>query len=110
MILIFHTLYSSDLDYVVDALNANPDILVNLDLSGCSNLTEITDMQFEDISNLKSIILPSSVKEIRGYAFRECSNLTSITLPEGIDTIYSFTFYNCKALTSITIPTTVTSI
>lgn len=106
--------YYTDFDYVIhalkDTLDKKPDVLINLDLSGCSNLTEIDYEQFDDIDNLKSIILPSSVKDIGFSAFGGCSKLESITLQEGLTSIQERAFDGCTALTSITIPTTVTDI
>lgn len=65
---------------------------------------------FLNINNeVKSIVVPSSVKKIPiGFA-SNCYELTSVTLSEGITTI-GLAFSNCKNLKSITIPASVTKI
>lgn len=65
---------------------------------------------FLDINNeVKSIVVPSSVKKIPTGFASNCYELTSVTLSEGITTI-GLAFSNCKNLKSITIPASVTKI
>ena len=93
------------------------NILVTLDLSGVEGLTNLEDSwdetpnySFRGCTNLKEVMLPSSVKAIGGKAFLGCTALTSIAIPDGVTTIVRYAFTGCTALASITIPASLTSI
>lgn len=73
-------------------------------------VTEIGSCVFNKCGNLKSMILPNSVKYICYSAFLDCDNLESINIPNGLNLIREQAFKNCKSLKSITIPDSVTSI
>lgn len=91
----------------------------------------ISSHAFSSASNIKSIIVPSSVKHIEefslsccadsivlsngiteiGYgAFSDCPNLKSITIPDSVTCIKKYAFYNCPNLKAITISDSVTYI
>ena len=72
-------------------------------------VTTIGTSAFESMSNLESVVLPSSITAINTDAFYGCTKLSHVNLHEGIETISLRAFYNCK-LTEVTIPSTVTSI
>ena len=72
-------------------------------------VTSIGTSAFEDLTNLQSVTLPTSVTTIGTDAFYGCTKLGSVNLEEGLTTINLRAFYNCN-LTEITIPSTVTSI
>lgn len=74
------------------------------------NVTEIKDKSFAWKSNLKSIILPTTLKTIGNEAFCGCIGLESIELPTSLTTIGSHAFYECENLSSIKLPETLTSI
>ena len=63
----------------------------------------IADGAFLYCSNVKSIVIPNSVKYIGNDAFNQ-TGISSIVLPEGITEICDGTFTYCGSLTSITIP------
>ena len=92
------------------------DVLVFLDLSNVTGLTELEDSSdFSNISfngcyNLSGIILPNSVTSIGEYAFYRCERLISITIPNSVTSIGKSAIQECRSLTSITIPNSVTSI
>ena len=65
---------------------------------------------FEYCINLKSVIIPSSVKSIEAYAFIGCANLRSVTIPDSVTQIGREAFENCKNLMSVTIPSSVENI
>ena len=72
-------------------------------------VTSIGTSAFEALTNLQSVVLPSTITTINSDAFYGCSKLGSVNLPEGLTAINLRAFYNCN-LTNITIPSTVTSI
>ena len=86
------------------------EVLVSLDLSTITGLTELGSNAFYNCSNLASIIIPDTITSISYFAFYNCSALTDITIPNNVTTIGYYAFSNCYRLTSITIPNNVTSI
>ena len=58
--------------------------------------------------NLKSIILPDSIKEIDRNAFAYCFNMKLEQLPESLEKIWFNAFLYCKSITINKIPDTVT--
>ena len=72
--------------------------------------TKIRDYVFRNCDNLKSIVIPDTVKSIGQYAFYGCNELTSVTIPNSVTTIGSDAFDYCNSLKSITIPSSIKSI
>lgn len=65
---------------------------------------------FANISSLKEVNLPDTIKEIRGKAFKNDKKLASIELPANLTYLGGGAFKNCKSLKSVTIPKGVTEI
>lgn len=65
-------------------------------------INAIDDKAFEDLENLESVSLPSSLRYISFQAFRNCRNLKSITIPE-IEKIERDAFENCINLYNVKI-------
>lgn len=61
-------------------------------------------------TNMRSLVLESSVVDIDDRAFENCSGLTSVTLSTSLDTIGVAAFYNTTKLPSVIIPSSVQSI
>ena len=78
----------------------NMSNLISLDISG-TNLTEVPAGTFQELKNLKKVILPNTLTLIRQNAFKE-SGLQSIEIPASVETIESTAFKNCTALTTVT--------
>lgn len=74
-----------------------------------TGLRQIRDGEFWDNHNLKSIVIPSSVKTI-GNSFPNCYSLESVTFSEGLEEIGTAAFGTCTSLKSISIPRTVKKI
>ncbi len=86
---------------------------------GCTNLkmvilptslTTIGFYAFAYCTNLERVYLPSSITSIGIKAFGRCENLLSMTIPNGVTCIEDNTFEDCEKLASIVIPNTVTSV
>lgn len=58
---------------------------------------------FYECKNLKTVILPQSLKIIGDSAFADCKKLTSIALPDGLERIANYAFGGA-GLTSIALP------
>lgn len=74
-------------------------------------VTYISDVfWFND--NIKTIIIPSSVKRIKRYAFRDCPSLSFVYFesPGELEIIEDGTFETCKSLTYISLPSSLKSI
>lgn len=65
---------------------------VALDLSKTSGLDSIPSYAFQNVSNLRSIILPSTVTSIGDYAFAYGRNLKSATIPASVKSIGKYAF------------------
>lgn len=73
-------------------------------------LTKVGEYAFSSRVNLKSIILPNTIKVIEELAFQDCSGLASVIMGKGVSEIKDYAFNGCKSITDITIPDNVTSI
>lgn len=67
---------------------------------------------FADLTTLKSVTIPDSVKSLEGSAFRGCKQLSTIALGEesSLQEIGASAFKGCTALTSFAIPEGVTQL
>lgn len=74
------------------------------------DVTSIGNQSFKACEDLKSIVIPDSVKSIGDEAFFICSGLTSVTIGSGVTSIGRYAFSDCSGLTSVVIPDSVTSI
>ena len=74
--------------------------LINLDISG-TNLTELPASTFQQLKNLKKVILPNTLTSIGENAFKE-SGLQAIEIPASVEAIESGAFCDCTALTNVT--------
>lgn len=69
-----------------------------------STVTVIGDAAFAGCMDLKTMILPPAVAEIGDGAFMQCEKLESIVLSEALTTIGDMAFMLCKSLKSVVIP------
>ena len=77
---------------------------------GYSNPLEYAHHLFLNGTEIKDLVIPSSVTHIGYGVFRECSGLTSVTIPNSVTSIGQDAFRGCTGLTSVTIPNSVTYI
>lgn len=76
-----------------------------------TGVTTIGEYAFNCSSNLKSLVIPSSVTSIEVGGFFNCYSLESISMPNSnLKTIGDFVFFNCRKLLSLTIPASVDKI
>lgn len=64
----------------------------------------IGESAFDDVYNLKTIVLPESVQRIETKAFEDCIALEEIRMGDGVSVIGQIAFANCQSLTQITLP------
>lgn len=75
-----------------------------------SNVREIAEGAFYNISGLKEVSIPGSVKVIGNNAFAGNKELTKLNLENGIEVIGEHAFNGCTSLTSINLPDSVKEI
>ncbi|MBQ8298002.1 MAG: leucine-rich repeat protein [Ruminococcus sp.] len=80
-----------------------------IDMSGCTAMTEISDMAFAYCSAAGTVLLPPSVQYIGGASFAGCGALTSIELPDTLVSIGQNAFA-ATGLKKVQIPSSVTEI
>lgn len=70
-------------------------------------LLEIENCAFEYCSNLREVVIPSSVTTIGKFAFDECICLKEIAIPSGVTELDFSVFWFCDQLDTIVIPASV---
>ncbi|NSE02486.1 leucine-rich repeat protein [Blautia wexlerae] len=75
-----------------------------------NGIETIGERAFQDMNNLKTIIIPDSVTFIEDNAFNNCSVLTNLVLPDSITTIGNAAFSGCTSLEKIVLPSKLTSL
>ena len=73
-------------------------------------VTALDEKCFYYCNNLKSVILPNTIKIIGRRCFDSCNALASINIPEGVTALGDYCFFRCDALTTINIPEGVTAL
>lgn len=68
------------------------------------NIDIINQGAFYNCTQLKTIILPETVKTIHLSAFQGCTNLIDITIPQSVTYIQANAFDGCTSLQEITLP------
>lgn len=71
-----------------------------LDLSQCSSMESLS-MSLLEGTNVKTIILPNSIKIISNQTFYQCSMLNRINFPSNLEEIGSSAFEGCTSLLEI---------
>ena len=66
----------------------------------------IDENAFYDRSELKSVVLPSTLESIGTRAFYRCVSLTNVEFPSALTRIGIYAFYECTSLTSINLQDT----
>ena len=61
---------------------------------------------YQDQSEIKHVVISSSVTQIGGYAFGACFYLETVIASEGLETIAEGAFSGCEHLESVTLPST----
>ncbi len=74
------------------------------------NVTKIGDGAFRDLTGLRSIVIPGTVKEIGEYAFSGNPTLENVVIEEGVEKIGASAFRDCANLKKIRFPKSVTEI
>lgn len=79
-------------------------------VSGDSNPLYVAHRIFLNGSEVKDLVIPSTVTSIGSAAFMWCTGITSVTIPNSVTSIGASAFNGCTNLPSVNIPNSVTSI
>ena len=94
---------------VIEAYTGNSvNIVIPKKIKG-KNVVTISGNAFQG-SDIKSIVIPDSVKTIDAKAFNDCGKLETVSLGEAVSEIGESTFSGCEALREVNIPASVESI
>lgn len=75
------------------------------------NIEEINDgPDFKQKKELKTLIIPETVKKIGRYVFDGCENLEKLVLPDGLEFIGRYAFARCSRLKSFVMPDSIKEI
>ena len=87
-----------------------PPVIINGEVYEIPNtVVEIGPQSFYR-SQIKNVIIPSSVKKIGSESFFQCGNLEELNLPEGLERIEWRALYACHKIKTIVVPSSVTFI
>lgn len=87
-----------------------PPAIINGEVYEIPNtVVEIGPQSFYS-SQIKNVIIPSSVKKIGSESFFACYNLEEVNLPEGLERIEWRALYGCHKIKTIVVPSSVTFI
>lgn len=75
-----------------------------------SSIRNIENSVFYRNTSLTTVKLPYNLRSIGEFAFSECENLTDLTIPTFVEKIGEYAFSGCSSLTSIKIPSGVKTI
>ncbi|MDE6473420.1 MAG: leucine-rich repeat domain-containing protein, partial [Ureaplasma sp.] len=75
-----------------------------------TSCTSIGEYAFRSANNLRTLIIPGTVKRLETAAIEKCANLSSVELKEGVTDIGSYAFGECTSLRSIYLPNSVTAL
>lgn len=76
------------------------DIAIPSEIDG-HTVTGIGDKAFCNVTSMKTVSFPSTLKSIGNYAFEGCVSLTSVTLPDSLTGLYTYVFKGCTSLKSV---------
>ena len=84
------------------------DSITSLRITG--NITEIPNLAFTRLVNLKEASLPDTIESMCISCFKECSSLEKVNIPASLKTAEYNIFYACESLTEVTVPGSLTHI
>ena len=64
---------------------------------------------FNNMTNIRRVVVPGTCKVVGAYAFAACSNLEEVILEEGVETIEDWAFISCN-IKSIRLPQSLRSV
>lgn len=89
-------------------LGDSPSVVIPSHIQGFP--VEIIGASAFELSKLKRVVLPSTLKKIEARTFAYCKHLEDVQIPAGLEQIGSYAFLHCSALCTLTLPSSVKSI
>lgn len=105
--IVLNTEYNLVLTTNGDTISSSYGIIAKdtIDLTKLSGLRIINDNAFKGQTNIKNVVIPSSVTSIGASAFSGCTTLKNIVIPSSVTTIGASAFSGCTALETVTFET-----
>lgn len=69
-----------------------------------SQVSEIGSFGFSNLTGLKKVTFPSTIRKINAAAFEGCTALTAINLPGTVQIVGTEAFEDCTSLSAVSIP------
>ena len=69
-----------------------------------SPVTQLRYVAFRDANQIKTVMMPNTIKKIDWEAFSRCTSLENVYLPEGLTTLKHYAFLECSSMESIRLP------
>ncbi len=88
----------------LDGLKVDGKLIIPSTHPDGKSITKIAKNGFIKCTNLKSVIIPNSIREIGNSAFAYCYNLEKVKLPDNLYILGEGVFNDCSKLKSIEIP------
>ena len=85
------------------------EIVIPSEIDG-AKVTALSYYLFQGKTEIKSVVIPGTIKEIPFDCFQGCTGLEKVTLSEGTESIEQMAFYGASSLKEIDLPDTVTDI
>ena len=95
-----------------DTVQDIPESIVDQWGRGCfpRGITDILNHTFDGNSNLRTAVLPQTVKRLGDRCFADCGNLSKLKLNEGLEEVCHNVFTGCESLKSIVFPDSVAKV
>lgn len=84
------------------------DVIQEITLPRYTTLADT--MAFTNLTELRSVLFPDTLRRIGSVTFGGCVNLERLDLPDGLEMIDGLAFMNCRGLTRLDLPDSVCNI
>lgn len=84
---------------ITKCTSSDANIIIPSSIDGYK-VTGIGDKAFQNVTSMKTVSFPSTLKSIGNYAFAGCTSLTTVTLPDSLTGLYTYVFAGCTSLKS----------
>ncbi len=110
--------YDDDIPQIIEDMDTGGDLSLiktiierpsDTDLVIPEGVAVISGYAFYNSTNLKSVVIPSTVRKIDNSSFYQ-SNVETFIIRDGVTSIENYVFFGCSHLTTITLPATLKKI
>ena len=84
---------------ITKCTSSDENIVIPSTIDG-HTVTGIEEKAFQNVTSMKTVSFPSTLKSIGNYAFAGCISLTTVTLPDSLTNLGTYVFAGCTSLKS----------